>query len=667
MAGFASGEIHVMCSMDGGTTWNVPHIERAESIPEIVTDLKQYGDKLLIYSESDVYEVSKAELIEQTTSADVEINETTFPDEYFRNWVLANSFGQDGMLTDAEIASVTKLNIGSRRIQSLKGIEFFTELSWLDVTGNSGITEIDLSPFPKMKYLDVGWCKIKELDLSKNTELSYLDCRGNGLTALDLSKNTSLTTLICFDNQLTELDVSQNTLLTEIDCSNNPFMELDLAKNMDLEKLTCIESQLTALDVSQHTALKYLTCYNNLLNSLDVSGCAAIISLKCNNNQLLELDLTDCTGLLSLYCMNNQLNELDLSTNKRLNQLYCQHNNLTKLNVSNNKEIWCLVCNDNQLTELDVSGVTKLNHLHCYRNQLTSLNMSGNPSLINLNCYNNQIKGEAMDALLESMHTIGEGDIYGFRVINNEDEQNVITKAQVAAARAKGWKPLHHVGGNSWQEYEGSDDPVTYTEGQMATIILPEEPDASKGKFYRLDRIEEGKIVFEQELHPQAHVPYIIVPNEDFSIDLNTLDLEGCSPDTVSIEVRFEGQAESQSIYFIGSYVSKELPALTGGEGGGSSYIQIIDTTPDCRFEESCVIGALRAYLLVRWDDPYNQGGTKGRGNMEIVLRDYGTSLASPLGEKGEGAIYDLQGRLLPDKPAKGIYIESGQKRMINH
>ena len=68
-----------------------------------------------------------------------------------------------------------------------------------------------------------------------------------------------------------------------------------------------------------------------------------------------------------------------------------------------------------------------------------------------------------MDALLESMHMIGGGDIYGFRVINNEDEQNVITKAQVAAARAKGWKPLHHVGGNSWQEYEGSDDPTGIT------------------------------------------------------------------------------------------------------------------------------------------------------------------------------------------------------------
>ena len=36
--------------------------------------------------------------------ADVEINETNFPDEKFRNWVLSQSYGADGMLTDDEIA-----------------------------------------------------------------------------------------------------------------------------------------------------------------------------------------------------------------------------------------------------------------------------------------------------------------------------------------------------------------------------------------------------------------------------------------------------------------------------------------------------------------------------------------------------------------------------------
>ena len=194
---------------------------------------------------------------------------------------------------------------------------------------------------------------------------------------------------------------------------------------------------------------------------------------------------------------------------------------------------------------------------------------------------------------------------------------------------------------------------LAFTKEQMATIILPEEPDASKGKYYRLDRVEEGKIVFEQELHPQAHVPYVIVPNEDFNIDPNNMDLEGLSCDTASIG----------DVSFIGSYVSKELEQQEG------CNIQLIDTTPDCSIsfseetgKRAFLVGALRAYLT--WDDPYNQGGTKGRGDMEIVLRDYGTSLASPLGEKGEGVIYDLQGRLLPDKPSKGIYIEGGQKKI---
>ena len=205
--------------------------------------------------------------------------------------------------------------------------------------------------------------------------------------------------------------------------------------------------------------------------------------------------------------------------------------------------------------------------------------------------------------------------------------------------------------------------PVTFTSGQMATIILPTTPDASKGKYYRLDRYEDGQIIFEQELQPQAHIPYIIVPSEDFSIDINNMELEGLQSDTVSIEVTFEGQAESQSICFIGSYVSEELEQQEG------CCIRIIDTTPDCSFSYSgetgkgaFLVGALRAYLT--WDDPIDHGGAKGRGDMEIVLRDYGTNIKthsnSPL--KGENK-YDLSGRKIVNGKLHGIYIENGQKR----
>ena len=212
--------------------------------------------------------------------------------------------------------------------------------------------------------------------------------------------------------------------------------------------------------------------------------------------------------------------------------------------------------------------------------------------------------------------------------------------------------------------------PVSFTAGQIATIVLPTEPDASKGKYYRLDRIDGNEIVFEQELHPQAHVPYIIVPNEDFSIELNAAELAGLKPDTVSIK----------GVRFIGTYMSEVLPS-PGGDGG-DSYYDIIDQTPDCSLSPSgetgmrAVVGALRAYLEVNpktagWDDPYTPGGTRAPRDddekMAIVLKDNPNDLQMVNGKSSNGKCYDLQGRRLNSLPLKGverggIYIENGRK-----
>ncbi len=229
-----------------------------------------------------------------------------------------------------------------------------------------------------------------------------------------------------------------------------------------------------------------------------------------------------------------------------------------------------------------------------------------------------------------------------------------------------------------WPEKEAATA-VTFTKDQMATIILPTAPDASKGKYYRLDRVENGQIVFEQEKQPRARVPYIIVPSEDFSIDISSLDLEGLQADTVTVG----------GVSFIGSYVRKELPALTGGDGGGSLYYDIIDTTPDCGFlstaetgKEAFRIGALRAYLTVNWDDPYNHHGSKSpEDKLDIVLKDDGTGIEQIQSSKfkiqndGEevngkwsnGKCYDLSGRKWSMinghcSMPKGIYIQNSRK-----
>lgn len=100
-----------------------------------------------------------------TAMADVEINETNFPNKNFRNWVMEQTYGQDGVLTDEEIAGITSIEVNAKKIESLKGIEFFTALRDLECMSNLLTT------------LDASGCAV----------LMNLDCSTNSLTSIDVS------------------------------------------------------------------------------------------------------------------------------------------------------------------------------------------------------------------------------------------------------------------------------------------------------------------------------------------------------------------------------------------------------------------------------------------------------------------------------------------------
>ena len=96
---------------------------------------------------------------------------------------------------------------------------------------------------------------------------------------------------------------------------------------------------------------------------------------------------------------------------------------------------------------------TELTQLYCSYNQLTSLDLSKNTALKTLYCYGNQIKGRAMDALVKSLPTVSQGNMY---VIYGDSENNVMTTRQVANSKAKGWIPYCYSNW-WWQEYAGSE------------------------------------------------------------------------------------------------------------------------------------------------------------------------------------------------------------------
>lgn len=236
------------------------------------------------------------------------------------------------LITDAE--AVTNLDISSREIEDLTGIEAFINLVYLNCSNNL-LSELDISNIQGLQLLVCNNNQLSTLNVSQNLSLQRISCNNNLLTSLDVSQHNSLLTLECAGNNIPDLDVSYNLALVALDCSNNPMGTLDVSQNQVLERLYCGSNQLSTLDISQNSALIYLYCSYNSLSQLDLSGNKSLEMIHCAGNDLESLNVSIQPELFGLFCYENQLENLDLTNNPKITELWCRDNLLNELNVKN--------------------------------------------------------------------------------------------------------------------------------------------------------------------------------------------------------------------------------------------------------------------------------------------------------------------------------------------
>ena len=177
-----------------------------------------------------------------------------------------------------------------------------------------------------------------------------------------------------------------------------------------------------------------------------------IISRFCKSLKGIEY-LTHLTSL-TVSCYN--LEGLDISKNTELVSLDIEESRLKAIDLSNNTKLQYLCLRENSLKTIDLTKNTELEEINLALNQLTSLDLTGLKKLKAVYCYRNKISGEAMDALIASMSSECPETFCAIDT-SHRSERNVITKSQVAAAKAKGWTVQNWLGGNP-QEYNGSNE-----------------------------------------------------------------------------------------------------------------------------------------------------------------------------------------------------------------
>ena len=308
-----------------------------------------------------------------------------FEDASFKAYMIANfDKDKDGEISYDEALSVNRIVVCTDTIASMVGIEYMTNLTYLNCNGSHVWNNATA------KYDDGGI--LKSLDVTKNTKLQRLYCGFNELTELDVTNNTSLGLLYCDGNELRSIDISKNASLYSFKANDNLLESINVRNNTKLSFINVSGNKLTSIDVSNNPLLDNLTCESNQLTSIDVSGNSRLRALYIGSNAIASVDVSGNPELVSLYCSNMKLFSIDVSKNNKLEILGCYYNEISKIDLSNNPSLTNLYCYGNNIKELDLSYNNKLKHLDCELNSISELNLRPCPDLVNLYCRDNKIK-----------------------------------------------------------------------------------------------------------------------------------------------------------------------------------------------------------------------------------------------------------------------------------
>ncbi len=339
------------------------------------------------------------------------------PDANFKSAVVADTAintNEDNEIQYDEAENYSgSINVSSKQIEDLTGIEAFINIQSIDFSDNS-ISSADFSSNTRIESIIGSNNQLSSLVLGSNQVLSFIRLDINSLAGIDLSNLPGLSELQLANNQLTSLDVSNNSQLTQIFCQNNLLEELNLqnTNNQNISEFEATNNSLTCIQVDDKNyansnwsdnvdaGVEFSeSCGEAIVNIPDQNfknALLAITSLNTNNDEEIQYseaetytgqinvnssNITDITGIeaftsiTDLRVHNNSITNIDLSANTELLQLHCQKNALNSLDISANTKIEKFRCFNNQLTSLNVQNGNNQNFdlFQAYDNDLTCI------------------------------------------------------------------------------------------------------------------------------------------------------------------------------------------------------------------------------------------------------------------------------------------------------
>ncbi|GAA0715733.1 hypothetical protein GCM10008904_32870 [Paraclostridium ghonii] len=302
---------------------------------------------------------------------------------------------EDAPITNEQLKSLKSLNLGHLSIENLEGIQYCTNLLYLNLYGNE-ISDIsylqhltnlftlnldsnivqDLTPLQNLYNLS-------ELSLSHNDISDLTPLKGlSKLQSLNLASNnisdlrgledlTSLAYLTLSDNYISDLNALENlTNLTSLYLGNNNINNITPLNHLDkLYYLSLSNNKVINISPLENLIdLSFLhLSYNNISDISSLKNLTNLSYLHLNNNKVSEITaLHDLTNLTSLYLGNNDIRDISaLNSLTNLSTLNLSYNKIDNvISLHNLENLAFLNLNGNSISDLSpLSGLNNLSEL----------------------------------------------------------------------------------------------------------------------------------------------------------------------------------------------------------------------------------------------------------------------------------------------------------------
>lgn len=194
----------------------------------------------------------------------------------------------DGEIQVSEAINISSLNVNSKNISNLTGLEYFTSLKVITIAGNH-VSEFNFPMLTLMENLDVQNTPLAAIDVSSYVNLKHLTIGNTQISNIDINNLNQLLSLTASGSQLSTIDVSNRPNFYHLRFKNTNVSSIHI-KNTSI----VYDDFFTQNDCWANTPLTYICC-----DAEDVAALTTFLTNCGHNLANITIDTTQTCALSS--------------------------------------------------------------------------------------------------------------------------------------------------------------------------------------------------------------------------------------------------------------------------------------------------------------------------------------------------------------------------------